>query len=46
MKVARAHENNVEVNPKLFIGYIYRINRSSTNNRYSSNVLNKEEIQC
>ena len=41
MKIANAHDNGLEVNPKSFIGYIYRNNRSSTNNRYSSSILSK-----
>ena len=40
MKVARAHDQGSEVNPKLF--HIYRINRCSTNNRCSSSILSKE----
>ena len=44
MKVAHAHDNGLEVNPKSFIGFIYRNNRSSSNNRYSSSILSKGEI--
>ena len=43
MKVAHAHDIGLEPNPKSFIGHLYRISRYSTNNRYSSSILSKEE---
>ena len=46
MKVAHSHDVGLNVNPKSFIGHLYRINRYSTNNRYSSNVLEEEDKQC